>query len=297
MRIYFLSLLTALFVLIYPRPSLAEFAYGSSDKDQLMDEAARYEHGEGVARSYAKAMDLYCQAAAAGSVNALNALGWMYANARGVAKDEGAAALIFEMAAQRGSVHAHQLLAYMKPSETSVLPDCLSPKPDIKTTEIDISGELENFSPKGPIVDLVKKLAPTYKIEPQFVLAVISVESGFNVKAVSPKNALGLMQLMPDTATRFGVKNPFNSEDNIRGGMAYLQWLLAYFEGDIALVAAAYNAGERAVERYRGVPPYPETQNYVRKIAKLYNKAIHPFETRISKPSSVLSQMKAIVKR
>jgi hypothetical protein len=212
-------------------------------------------------------------------------------------KDEGVASLLFEMAAQRGHPHAQQLLGYMSPSSTSVLPDCLKPKADNQVTDAATQDEPAEFSPKGPIAELVRKLAPIYKIEPQLVLAVISVESGFNAKAVSPKNALGLMQLMPDTAARFRVKNPFDSEDNIRGGMAYLQWLLAYFEGDIALVAAAYNAGERAVEKHRGIPPYPETQNYVRKIARLYRKAIHPFEPSISKPSLVLEHVKAIGKQ
>ena len=123
MNIYFLSPVIVLCViLLNPRPSLADSAFSSGGNEQLVQEAARYEHGEGVTRNYAKAVDMYCQAAAAGSVDALYALGWMYANARGVAKDEGAASLIFEMAAQRGSAHARQLLVYMKPSEASALP-------------------------------------------------------------------------------------------------------------------------------------------------------------------------------
>ncbi|MEE9331879.1 MAG: lytic transglycosylase domain-containing protein, partial [Methylophilaceae bacterium] len=103
------------------------------------------------------------------------------------------------------------------------------------------------------------------------------VESNFNPKATSPKNAQGLMQLIPATAKRFHVKNPYNPEDNIKGGLAYLQWLMAYFEGDVRLVAAAYNAGEGAVNKYKGIPPYRETRNYVRKIYKLYRKSYHPF--------------------
>ena len=125
---------------------------------------------------------------------------------------------------------------------------------------------------------LVEKLAPQYEIDPGLVLAVISVESGFNTQAVSSKNAQGLMQLIPETAERFQVKNAFDVEDNIRGGMAYLRWLLAFFKGDVALVAAAYNAGEGAVEKYRGVPPYPETVKYVDKILSRYNKTTHPFQ-------------------
>jgi soluble lytic murein transglycosylase-like protein len=105
----------------------------------------------------------------------------------------------------------------------------------------------------------------------------MEVESGFNQRALSPKNAQGLMQLIPETAQRFRVKNAFDPEQNIRGGLAYLQWLLALFQGDVRLVVAAYNAGERAVERYRGIPPYRETQSYVQKVTSLYRKTTHPF--------------------
>ena len=87
-------------------------------------------------------------------------------------------------------------------------------------------------------------------------MALITAESNFNPKAISPKNAQGLMQLIPATAVRFGVKNAYNPVENLKGGLAYLQWLMAYFKGDVALVLAAYNAGEMAVEKYRGIPPY-----------------------------------------
>lgn len=107
---------------------------------------------------------------------------------------------------------------------------------------------------KGPIFDLVHKLASDYDVDPKLVLAVITVESGFNARAKSPKNAQGLMQLIPDTAKRFRIKNVYDPADNIKGGMAYLQWLLAFFKGNVPLVIAAYNAGERAVEKYRGIP-------------------------------------------
>ncbi len=90
------------------------------------------------------------------------------------------------------------------------------------------------------------------------------------------------MQLMPDTAKRFRVKNPFDPEDNIKGGLSYLRWLLGFFQGNVPLVAAAYNAGERAVENHRGIPPYAETQNYVRKIMLLYRKPTHPFKSDFS---------------
>ncbi|HSR02263.1 MAG TPA: lytic transglycosylase domain-containing protein, partial [Methylophilaceae bacterium] len=117
----------------------------------------------------------------------------------------------------------------------------------------------------------------------------IKVESNFNPNATSPKNAKGLMQLIPETAARFNVKKPYDPEENIRGGLAYLQWLFAYYEGDVRLVAAAYNAGEKAVDRYKGIPPYPETRRYVTKIYNLYRKSYHPFREDIGQRSSVIN--------
>ena len=121
----------------------------------------------------------------------------------------------------------------------------------------------------------------------------MATESNFDPWAVSPKNAQGLMQLMPDTATRFKVRQIQDPVQNIRGGMAYLRWLLAYFEGDLALVLAAYNAGERAVERYQGVPPYAETRHYVQRIlSNLGGQRQHPFDPSVTPPSSVLKAVR-----
>ena len=99
------------------------------------------------------------------------------------------------------------------------------------------------------------------------------------------------MQLIPATAERFGVKNAFNPLENLKGGLAYLRWLMAYFKGEVALVLAAYNAGEETVERYRGIPPYPETRNYVKQITRVYKSAIHPYQTDIVAPSAVFGRI------
>jgi soluble lytic murein transglycosylase-like protein len=123
-------------------------------------------------------------------------------------------------------------------------------------------------------------------------MALIGVESRFDPAAVSPKNAQGLMQLIPATAARFGVKNSFNAVDNLKGGLAYLRWLMAYFKGDVELVLAAYNSGEETVERYRGIPPYKETRDYVRQIMSLYKKASHPYLAEISAPSAALGRIR-----
>ena len=242
-----------------------------------LEEARRHEHGEGVPRDYAKAMDLYCSSASGGDPEGLYALGWMYANGRGVGRNDAVAVQLFELAAENGHTHAKQLLQHLPLSIKGELPECLTSQvaPQDAMNANAVNAEETVWS--GPVAALVKRLAPHYNIDPQLVLAVISVESGFNAKAVSRKNAIGLMQLMPSTARRFRVNNPFDAEENIKGGMAYLRWLLSYFQGNVMLAAAAYNAGERAVEKYRGVPPYPETQDYVRKIGKLYNKNLHPY--------------------
>ncbi len=116
-------------------------------------------------------------------------------------------------------------------------------------------------------------------------LALIAVESNFDANAVSPKNAQGLMQLIPATAQRFGVKNAKNPLENLKGGLAYLRWLMAYFKGEVRLVLAAYNAGEETVERYRGIPPYAETRNYVKQITSVYKKASHPYVAEVAAPS------------
>jgi soluble lytic murein transglycosylase-like protein len=103
------------------------------------------------------------------------------------------------------------------------------------------------------------------------------------------------MQLIPGTAARFGVRNIKDPVQNIRGGMAYLRWLMAYFEGDVRLVAAAYNAGERAVERYLGVPPYAETRLYVLKIlAAIGGQATHPFDAAVTPSSQQLVLMRPV---
>ena len=127
------------------------------------------------------------------------------------------------------------------------------------------------------------------------VVPVIEVESGFNPSARSPKNAQGLMQLIPETAERFGVNNVWDPEQNLRGGMAYLKWLMSHFSEDLELVLAAYNAGEGAVERYLGVPPFAETRNYVRKItAAMGGRRMLPFDATVTAPSQQLVLMRPL---
>ncbi len=109
-----------------------------------------------------------------------------------------------------------------------------------------------------------------YNIEPSLIKAVIKVESNWNSTAVSRKGAMGLMQLMPFTAKEMGVKNPLNPEENIEGGIRYLRYLLDKFNGDLTLALAAYNAGPKTIEKFRGIPPVPETQKYIKRVLSIY---------------------------
>ncbi len=118
---------------------------------------------------------------------------------------------------------------------------------------------------------LIARAAAKYKIDKKLLHAVIRTESAYNVKAVSSAGAVGLMQLMPATAARYGVSDRTDAKQNIEGGTRYLKDLMKMFKSNLSLVLASYNAGEGAVKRYNNsIPPYPETQNYVRKVLKLY---------------------------
>ncbi|MCB0359204.1 MAG: lytic transglycosylase domain-containing protein, partial [Bdellovibrionales bacterium] len=119
---------------------------------------------------------------------------------------------------------------------------------------------------------LIKRSATEEGIDWRLVKAVVHAESAFRPQAVSPKGAMGLMQLMPATASRFGVRNAFDPEQNIRGGVRYLRFLLDRYEGNIRLALAAYNAGEGVVDQLGDVPPYRETIAYVRKVIDLHGQ-------------------------
>jgi Transglycosylase SLT domain len=136
------------------------------------------------------------------------------------------------------------------------------------------SGRPAAFSAR-PVTDLsqvVNEASGRYRLDPDLVNSVIKVESGFNVRAVSPKGAQGLMQLMPGTASQLGVPNAFDPQANVDGGTRYLRELLERYNFDLVKALAAYNAGPQRVEQFGGVPPYYETQAYVARIVKDFNK-------------------------
>lgn len=280
-------------------PAAAQAALiGAPDEPALIEslraEASAYEHGDGIEADGRLAVALYCKAARLGDARSQYALGWLYANGRGVERSDALAAFFFSAAAEQGYEQAERMLAVVGgPSED--VPECMREPAPVAVVEKPAQRtpvRIATDAPK-PIADLVKRIAPEFDIEPQLALAIIKVESNFDIVALSSKDAKGLMQLIPATAARFNVSNPYDPAQNIRGGLAYLRWLLAYFEGDLTLVAAAYNAGEGAVVRYRGVPPYVETRAYVRKVLDAVGMASHPYDAKVVQPSRQLRAARA----
>lgn len=245
--------------------------------------ATRYEHGESVPQDFDRALRLYCAAARRGHVAAQYQLGWMYANGRGVARDDAQAAAWFRRAAAKGDPPSRRMLALVDDPAKVKPARCAEPvdptlKPALAAWPLpDLAGRWRPASPRRARIEaLVRAMAPSYGLQPALVLALIEAESGFDEAARSPKNAQGLMQLIPETAERFGVRDAYDPIQNLRGGMAYLRWLLTYFQGDVRLTLAGYNAGEGAVVRHGGVPPYAETRAYVDRITRVYGQRTHP---------------------
>jgi hypothetical protein len=222
----------------------------------LLEEAVRYRNGEGVTQDYERAYDLYCLAVLQGNGEAAYHLGSMYLNGWGRTADDARAAGWFQQAVQLGDAGSGRMLQdHLDGIPLAVDPDC-----PLKETAPD----------RDQITTWVHLLAPYYRLKPELVLSLIQVESNFDARAKSPKNARGLMQLMPATAARFGVENIHDPIQNLQGGLTYLRWLNDYFSGDTKLMLAGYNAGEDAVDKHGGIPPYKETRLYVRRIVHIY---------------------------
>ena len=152
-----------------------------------------------------------------------------------------------------------------------VLAPTVSASQMVETIPLDIPSSCD------PTLDwIIYRAGESEGVDPRFIHAVIQQESRYETRALSHAGAQGLMQLMPDTAKRFGCDDVNDPESNIKAGTKYLSWLLKRFEGDVTLALAGYNAGEGAVDKYKGIPPYKETQNYVVKIVGNYGKTFHP---------------------
>ncbi len=308
-----LAQLPALSLEQLPRPAMPPGERGPvvpAPVERWREEAKALEYGDGIKRDEVAAAQLYCRAARYGDAEAQYSLGWMLTNARGIQRNDAEAAHLFAAAAEQGMAQAQNMLDKMGGAPLGDPPPCLRPP------ETDPPVALAPARPSPPfargarpslwatlplpqnappaIVNYVKLVAPDYQLSPALVLAVMATESNFDPLAESPKRAQGLMQLLPETGARFGAVRLRDPAQNIRGGMAYLRWLLAYFEGDVMLAVAAYNAGEKAVDRYLGVPPYAETRMYVRRImAAVGGQRLHPFDANVTPASPMLQRVKA----
>ncbi len=218
--------------------------------------------------NYRVALMLYCRADADDHAGAAFAIGLLYAAGQGRRRSDTHAGRWFRRAASLGHAEAREMAEiYRRGGGVARCPNGWG------------RGGSARAQLRAPadIKALVDELAPPIKLDPKLVQAVISVESAFQTNAVTSANAQGLMQLIPATARRFGVRDPFDAAQNLRGGMEYLRWLLREFRGNVSFALAAYNAGENAVKRHGGVPPYRETQTYVRRIRRLYGAKTHPY--------------------
>ncbi|MES1988238.1 MAG: transglycosylase SLT domain-containing protein, partial [Pseudomonadota bacterium] len=250
-----------------------------------------------------KAADMYCKASRYGSAEAVYRLGMLYAFGRGVPENRDYAANLFGIASTHGHYEAQKMLETIE-IKTSATPPCVldevAPEKGLPsgTTLVKETPEIDQYIANLPknkrwVLRLVNTISKWYKVDEKLVLSIISVESNFENVATSNKEAQGLMQLIPDTAERFNVKNAYNASQNIKGGVAYLRWLLAYYKGDVALTIAAYNAGEGAVNKYKGIPPFAETKLYVKKVQARYPFKTHAYDAQITAPSPALNAINA----
>ena len=178
----------------------------------------------------------------------------------------------------------------------SLSADAPAPSVEPLAARMSAGRSLEGFSTGNPLVDsLIVDSSARHGVDPLLIYSVMHQESSFKQRALSHKGASGLMQLMPATARRFGVTNIFDPRQNVEGGTRYMRWLLDRFRGDVRLALAGYNAGEGAVDKYGWrVPPYSETQNYVRRIFARYSLIRDPQSAR--QAPSVTPQQVATIK-
>jgi hypothetical protein len=224
------------------------------------------ERGIGIRKNASLAIEFYCDAATMGSSEGFFRIGRMLAKGERQLRNPRLANAYLALAARLGHREASMLHDPLV-ANASIDEICSDLYGTVGQPKFDLDGYIAGLTPeKRKIAALIRKKAPQYGVDPRMALGVALAESNLDASAVSPKNAQGVMQLIPDTQDRFGVRKPFDAEQNIKGGLAYLKWLQNRFGGNLKLVAAAYNAGEGNVDRYGGIPPFPETQHYVRRV-------------------------------
>ena len=270
---------------------------------RLMQQANELESAAKMEDNAWQAAVLYCQAARWGSTEGQYRLGMLYAFGQGVPESRPLAAALFSLASSQGHAQASQMLDNIQLTSVE-LPACVTlaqlpekaPPPIVHDPSLDLATSplIDRFLLSLPahkrwVIPLTTTLSEWYALDPKLVLSVIAAESNFETGAQSPKAAMGLMQLIPDTAERFNVRNAYDATQNLRGGMRYLRWLLSYYRGNIVYALAAYNAGEKQVDRYRGVPPFAETRAYVQRVISLYGSARHGFDASLTVASPWLA--------
>ncbi len=295
-----LSLLfTSQYSFAYTQAELETFDNEPPIVKDLLERASVLVVDENNPDSAWKAANLYCEAARYGSAEGVYRLGMLYAFGRGVPQNRNYAANLFGIASVHGHFEAQKMLETIEIS-TNETPLCVleavAPEraPVYQYGDSEGSPKIDAYIASLPknkrwVVDLAQTIANWYKVDSKLVLSIITAESNFKIKAKSNADAHGLMQLIPATAERFNVKNAYNASQNIKGGVAYLRWLLSYFRGDVTLAVAAYNAGEGAVDKYYGVPPYKETKDYVKKVMALYQSNRHDFDASLTQASPALN--------
>ena len=236
----------------------------------LLERAA--ETGSGAERNEVLAVALYCEAARYGSAEGHFRTGLLRAQGSRSVRDAGLAKSFLASAHELGHLQAGEALVRNALGNVpQQMPACLTDEHAYVATATFSEDKYVQSLPakRKDVAALVVKLAAEYDVDPRLAQAIAGVESNFDRLAQSPKNARGVMQLIPETAARFNVRDPLDAEQNIRGGLAYLRWLGRHFRGDVVRVVAAYNAGEGAVQRYGGVPPYFETRAYVWRVLRM----------------------------
>jgi hypothetical protein len=263
---FLFPLLLCCFILTCGTVVAAEAEIEAPRATALLEQGLAAEKGIRGFKRPGLALALYCEAGELGSAEGFFRVGRILRKSASIWSNPTLGNAYLALAVRLGHREAQEL--HDPALANAFLPEICGDFDNIMASgHFDLDGYVAALSPaRQKIAALIRRHAPRYAVDSRFGLAVAMAESNLNPLAVSPKNAQGVMQLIPDTQERFGVKKPFDAESSIRGGLTYLKWLSARFGGDLALVAAAYNSGEGTVDRYQGIPPYPETRHYVRRV-------------------------------